>query len=85
MPDYDQLLDAEMKAFVERTNSYYPPETVTFTIDQQQFWRGYMPIVLLTHNIKYGLQQANYFLTGPTIVDKDYVEKVAALVEKGYR
>jgi len=56
-----------------------------FTIDQQQFWRGYMPIVLLTHNIKYGLQQANYFLTGPTIVDKDNVEKVAALVEKGYR
>lgn len=56
-----------------------------FTIDQQQFWRGYMPIVLLTHQIKYGLQQANYFLTGPTIVDKDNVEKVAALVEKGYR
>ncbi|HET7714276.1 MAG TPA: substrate-binding domain-containing protein, partial [Bauldia sp.] len=56
-----------------------------FTIDQQQFWRGYMPIVLLTHNIKYGLQQANYFLTGPTIVDKDNVEKVAALVEQGYR
>ncbi|MCB1449565.1 MAG: alpha/beta hydrolase, partial [Nitratireductor sp.] len=36
MPDYDQLLDAEMKAFVDRTNSYYPPETVTFTIDQQR-------------------------------------------------
>jgi simple sugar transport system substrate-binding protein len=57
----------------------------SFTIDQQQFWRGYMPVVLLTHNIKYGLLQANYFLTGPTIVDKDNVEKVAALVEKGYR
>lgn len=56
-----------------------------FTIDQQQFWRGYMPVVLLTHNIKYGLQQGNYFLTGPTIVDKDSVEKVAAMVEKGYR
>jgi simple sugar transport system substrate-binding protein len=56
-----------------------------FTIDQQQFWRGYMPIVLLTHNIKYGLQQANYFLTGPTIVDVDNVEKVAAMVEAGYR
>jgi len=56
-----------------------------FTIDQQQFWRGYMPVVLLTHNIKYGLQQANYFLTGPTIVDKDSVEKVAAMVEQGYR
>ena len=56
-----------------------------FTIDQQQFWRGYMPIVLLTHNIKYGLLQANYFLTGPTIVDADNVEQVAALVERGFR
>jgi simple sugar transport system substrate-binding protein len=56
-----------------------------FTIDQQQFWRGYMPIVLLTHNIKYNLLQANYFLTGPTIVDKDNVDKVAAMVEQGYR
>ena len=56
-----------------------------FTIDQQQFWRGYMPVVLLTHNIKYGLQMGNYFLTGPTIVDKDNVEKVATMVEAGYR
>jgi simple sugar transport system substrate-binding protein len=56
-----------------------------FTIDQQQFWRGYMPIVLLTHNIKYGLQQANYFLTGPTIVDAASVDKVATMVEAGYR
>ena len=36
-----------------------------FTIDQQQFWRGYMPVLLLTHYIKYGLIEANYFLTGP--------------------
>jgi simple sugar transport system substrate-binding protein len=56
-----------------------------FTIDQQQFWRGYMPVVLLTHNIKYGLQMGNYFLTGPTIVDATNVEKVAAMVEAGYR
>ena len=56
-----------------------------FTIDQQQFWRGYMPVLLLTHNIKYGLLEANYFLTGPTIVDKTNVEKVADLVEAGYR
>ena len=56
-----------------------------FTIDQQQFWRGYMPVLLLTHKIKYGLSQANYFLTGPTIVDKDSVEQVAKMVEAGYR
>jgi simple sugar transport system substrate-binding protein len=56
-----------------------------FTIDQQQFWRGYMPVVLATHYIKYGLLEANYFLTGPTIVDKNNVDQVAKLVEEGYR
>ena len=35
--------------------------------------------------IKYGLTQANYFLTGPTIVDSSNVEQVAKLVEAGYR
>lgn len=56
-----------------------------FTIDQQQFWRGYMPVLLLTHYIKYGLLEANYFLTGPTIVDAANVDRVSALVKEGYR
>jgi simple sugar transport system substrate-binding protein len=56
-----------------------------FTIDQQQFWRGYMPVLLLTHYLKYGLIEANYFLTGPTVVDASNVERVAALVKQGYR
>jgi simple sugar transport system substrate-binding protein len=56
-----------------------------FTIDQQQFWRGYMPVLLLTHFLKYGLIEANYFLTGPTIVDKSNIEQVAKLVTAGYR
>ncbi len=56
-----------------------------FTIDQQQFWRGYMPVLLLTHFVKYGLIEGNYFLTGPTIVDATNVEQVATLVEQGYR
>jgi simple sugar transport system substrate-binding protein len=56
-----------------------------FTIDQQQFWRGYMPVLLLTHYLKYGLIEGNYFLTGPTIVDMDNVERVSVLVKEGYR
>ncbi|HIC56091.1 MAG TPA: hypothetical protein EYO94_01735 [Acidobacteria bacterium] len=56
-----------------------------FTIDQQQFWRGYMPVLLLTHYIKYGLIEGNYFLTGPTIVDASNVDQVSTLVEQGYR
>jgi simple sugar transport system substrate-binding protein len=57
----------------------------SFTIDQQQFWRGYMPVLLLTHYLKYGLIEANYFLTGPTIVDKSNIDQVAKLVTAGYR
>ena len=32
-----------------------------FSIDQQPFWRGYVPILLLTHYVQYGQVQANYF------------------------
>ena len=56
-----------------------------FSIDQQPYWRGYMPVMLLTHYIRYGLQQSNHFLTGPALVDASNVEQVAALVEQGYR
>jgi simple sugar transport system substrate-binding protein len=44
-----------------------------------------MPVLLLTHYIKYGLIEANYFLTGPTVVDADNVKRVSALVKQGYR
>ena len=51
-----------------------------FTIDQQQYWRGYIPVLLMAHYIKYGLEEANYFLTGPSIVDASNVDQVADLV-----
>jgi simple sugar transport system substrate-binding protein len=56
-----------------------------FTIDQQPFWRGYIPILEITHYIRYGLMQANYFLSGPSIVDKNNVDRVLALSKQGYR
>jgi len=34
--DYSKLLDDETKAFVERTNAFYPPDTVDYTIAQQR-------------------------------------------------
>jgi acetyl esterase len=34
--DYTKLLDAETWAFVERTNSFYPPETINYTIAEQR-------------------------------------------------
>lgn len=36
MTDYSALIDAETWAFIERTNSFYPPETVDYTIDRQR-------------------------------------------------
>ena len=56
-----------------------------FTIDQQQYWRGYMPVLLMTHYLRYGLVEANYFLTGPTVVDKSNVDRVSKLVQAGFR
>ena len=56
-----------------------------FTIDQQQYWRGYMPVLLMTHYLRYGLVEANYFLTGPTVVDKTNVDRVSKLVTAGFR
>ncbi|TPJ20011.1 alpha/beta hydrolase [Mesorhizobium sp. B2-7-3] len=36
MTDYSKLIDAETWAFIERTNSYYPPDTIDYTIAQQR-------------------------------------------------
>lgn len=56
-----------------------------FTIDQQQYWRGYIPVLLMTHYLKFGLNQANYFLTGPSAVDASNVDQVSELVVAGFR
>jgi acetyl esterase len=36
MTGYKTLIDAETWAFIERTNSYYPPDTIDYTIAQQR-------------------------------------------------
>jgi acetyl esterase len=36
MTDYKKLIDAETWAFIERTNSWYPPETAGYTIARQR-------------------------------------------------
>lgn len=36
MTDYAKLIDAETWGFIERTNSYYPPDTIDYTITQQR-------------------------------------------------
>lgn len=36
MTDYTELIDAETWAFIERTNAFYPPDTIDYTLDQQR-------------------------------------------------
>lgn len=36
MADYQKLIDAETWAFIERTNSWYPPETTGYSIARQR-------------------------------------------------
>jgi simple sugar transport system substrate-binding protein len=59
--------------------------TVDIAIDQQQYWRGYIPVLLLTQYIRYGLVMADNFMTGPSIVDKSNVQSVIQLVSENIR
>ncbi|HVW55993.1 MAG TPA: alpha/beta hydrolase [Rhizobiaceae bacterium] len=36
MTDYSKIIDAETWAFIDKTNSYYPPDTVDYTIAEQR-------------------------------------------------
>ncbi|MBZ9760639.1 alpha/beta hydrolase [Mesorhizobium sp. CA8] len=36
MTDYKTLIDAETWAFIEKTSSYYPPDTIDYTIEEQR-------------------------------------------------
>jgi simple sugar transport system substrate-binding protein len=60
---------------------------ISFAVDQQQYEQGYLPIVMLelykkNLNTVGGGQPV---LTGPGIVDKDNVDKIADLASKGTR
>ena len=47
MTDYATLIDAETWAFIERTNSYYPPDTIDYTHREQRAdLRPHVPGVL---------------------------------------
>ncbi len=58
---------------------------VVFTIDQQQYLQGYLPIVFLYMYKTYGLMPVGDILTGPFIVDKSNVDIVEETVKTGYR
>ena len=50
--------------------------TVTAAIDQQPYLQGYLPVVFLTMNSRYGLVPAGDINTGPGFVTKDTISTV---------
>lgn len=58
---------------------------VLFSFDSQQYLMGYLPIVMLTLNAKYGTLPTKNIYTGPTAVTAGDVEKIMVLSKKGIR
>jgi simple sugar transport system substrate-binding protein len=58
---------------------------ILFSFDSQQYMMGYLPIVMLTLNAKYGLLPINNIYTGPNPVTAADVAKIQELSKKGIR
>ena len=61
--------------------------SISFAVDQQQYEQGYLPIVMLklyAENLN-TVGGGQPVLTGPGIVDKDNVDAIADLAQKGTR
>lgn len=53
-------------------------DVIAFAIDQQPYLQGYMPVVILTNLVRYGVLQSGHINSGPGYVTKDNI----SLVEK---
>lgn len=56
-----------------------------FSFDSQQYLMGYLPIVMLTLNAKFGLMPISNIYTGPNPVTPQDRDKIATLSKKGMR
>jgi simple sugar transport system substrate-binding protein len=52
--------------------------TIAFAIDQQPYLQGYLPVVILTNLVRYGVVPGNHINSGPGFVTKETI----AVVEK---
>ena len=60
--------------------------TINFTIDQQQYLQGYLPVVVLAQYKQYGVLPAGGILpTGPGFVTKENAARVIELSKQGIR
>jgi simple sugar transport system substrate-binding protein len=56
-----------------------------FSFDSQQYLMGYLPIVMLSLNARYGLLPISNIYTGPTAVTPQDVERIVILGRQGVR
>jgi len=56
-----------------------------FAIDQQQFLQGYLPVVFLAMNARYGLVPGGDVPSGPNLVTQDKAGQVVELSAQGIR
>lgn len=56
-----------------------------FTVDQQQYLQGYLPVVMLTLYNQYGTMPQNEVQTGPAFVTQENAEEVLDLSEADIR
>ncbi|MFW6368729.1 MAG: sugar ABC transporter substrate-binding protein [Spirochaetota bacterium] len=60
-------------------------DRMVFTVEQQQYLQGYLPLGLMALYNEFGLIPREPILTGPAIVDQDNIDVVEETVEEGYR
>ena len=58
---------------------------IQFSFDAQQYLMGYLPVVMLALNARYGTLPTKNIYTGPTPVTAADVEKIQVLSKKGIR
>lgn len=59
---------------------------IDFGIDQQQFLQGYMPVIMLTNYIRYGIEPVDPILhSGPALITSANAARVAELTEQNFR
>jgi simple sugar transport system substrate-binding protein len=56
-----------------------------FSVDQQQFLQGYLPVVFLALHARYGLVPGGDVPSGPNLITKDKAPQVIALSAKSIR
>jgi simple sugar transport system substrate-binding protein len=57
-------------------------DTIAFAIDQQPYLQGYMPVIILTNLVRYGVLPSGHMNSGPGFITKDsisFVEKYAGV------